>query len=115
MANPVAKTPLNATGIVSRVSKPACRPPIQRVQHFDALPIWKSALRLVWKPALRGFAHVRPSRYEMSGLAACWFIGKTPREHTRATEFSCKSAIRQFRYPAGRIVQQAAKRMASSI
>jgi hypothetical protein len=47
IVNPVAQTSKSA---VSQVSKPANAP------HFDALPIWKSAIRQVWKPALRRFS-----------------------------------------------------------
>ncbi|HKS37916.1 MAG TPA: hypothetical protein VJW76_12040, partial [Verrucomicrobiae bacterium] len=28
----------------------------RRIVNFDVLPIWKSAIRQVWKPALRGLA-----------------------------------------------------------
>jgi len=38
---------------VARVSKPACRLPIQRARHFDTRPIWKSAIQQTWKSALR--------------------------------------------------------------
>jgi hypothetical protein len=38
----VAQTSKSA---VSRVSKPACLPPVRRARTCDALPIWKSALR----------------------------------------------------------------------
>jgi hypothetical protein len=38
---------------VSQVFKPAGRPSTQRARHFHALPIWKSAIQQVWKPALQ--------------------------------------------------------------
>src|SRR3989442_14617851 len=45
-ANRVAQTSKSA---VSQVSK------LRALWHFGALPIWKSAIQQVWKPALRRF------------------------------------------------------------
>jgi hypothetical protein len=39
---------------VSRISKSATREKINGPWSFGALPIWKSAIRQVWKPALQG-------------------------------------------------------------
>jgi len=61
--NPVAQTSKSA---VSRVTKPACRPPIQRAQPLDAKPIWKSAKQQVWKPALRGTGPQPVINYQFS-------------------------------------------------
>ena len=49
----VAQTSKSA---VSRVSKPADRPPMQRARFHSAPPIGKSATQQVWKPALRRWA-----------------------------------------------------------
>jgi hypothetical protein len=38
---------------VSQVSKPARLENFNALQTFHAQPIWKSAIRQVWKPALR--------------------------------------------------------------
>jgi len=61
---------------VSRVSKPAGR--------WAALPTWKSAIRQVWKPALRGEgASVVPTdwrqflwslRWHLAGMSAAWVV-----------------------------------------
>src|ERR1035441_2038823 len=51
LARVVAQTSESA---VSRVPKPARRPPIQRAQYARAPPIGTSAIQQVGKPALRG-------------------------------------------------------------
>jgi hypothetical protein len=39
--------------VVAQASKPAGRTHAGRATHFHALPIWKSPIQQVWKPALR--------------------------------------------------------------
>jgi len=48
-----AVVPQTSKSAVSQVSKPASRAIFGRATQFHALPIWKSAIRQVWKPALR--------------------------------------------------------------
>ena len=42
---------------------------------YNTRPIWKSAIRQVWKPALRGFACVRQNRWRISGLGVAGLSG----------------------------------------
>ena len=51
VACPVAPTSKSA---VSRISKSATLETLNGCGSFGALPIWKSAIQQVWKPALRG-------------------------------------------------------------
>jgi hypothetical protein len=42
----------------------------ERPERFDTLPIWKSAIQQVWKPALRRVRPTVENECEISGLTA---------------------------------------------